>query len=72
VGLSGRAVVWIAVSQTIVFLNLMDEETSLLVLVPTGIATVLEVWKVQKVIQIKVLLPNQECCYPQLSFYRRV
>jgi hypothetical protein len=25
-------------------------------------------WKVQKVLQMKVLLPNQECYYPRLKF----
>jgi len=34
---------WRAFSQAVVFLYLLDEETSLLVLVPTGIATVIEV-----------------------------
>ncbi|PNF24787.1 Cleft lip and palate transmembrane protein 1-like protein [Cryptotermes secundus] len=68
VGLSSRTVVWRAFSHAVVFLYLMDEETSLLVLVPTGIATVIEFWKAQKVIRVKVLLPNQECCYPRLKF----
>lgn len=48
VGLSSRTVVWRAFSQAVVFLYLMDEETSLLVLVPTGIATVIEVSKKHK------------------------
>jgi Cleft lip and palate transmembrane protein 1 (CLPTM1). len=43
VGLSSRTVMWRAFSQAVVFLYLLDEETSLLVLVPTGIATVIEV-----------------------------
>jgi hypothetical protein len=43
VGLSSRTVIWRAFSQAVIFLYLMDEETSLLVLVPTGIATVIEV-----------------------------
>lgn len=47
-GLSSRTVVWRAFSHAVVFLYLMDEETSLLVLVPTGIATVIEVSKKHK------------------------
>lgn len=39
---------WRAFSQAVVFMYLMDEETSLLVLVPSGIATVIEVSKKHK------------------------
>jgi hypothetical protein len=48
VGLSTLTVVWRAFSQAVVLLYLVDEETSLLVLVPTGIATVIEVSKKHK------------------------
>ncbi|XP_069672324.1 lipid scramblase CLPTM1L [Periplaneta americana] len=68
VGLSSRTVVWRAFSQAVVFLYLMDEDTSLLVLVPTGIATVIEFWKAQKVVRMEVLLPSKECFYPRLRF----
>jgi len=43
VGLSSRAITWRCFSQAVVFLYLLDEKTSLLVLVPAGIAAVIEV-----------------------------
>lgn len=54
VGLSSRAVVWRCVSTIIVFFYLMDEETSLLVLIPTGIGAVIEIWKVTKAFKLTI------------------
>ncbi|CAI2340381.1 unnamed protein product [Caenorhabditis sp. 36 PRJEB53466] len=46
VGLSTKTLFWRCFSQTVIFLYLFDQETSLLVLIPAGIATVIEYWKV--------------------------
>jgi hypothetical protein len=53
-GLSSRSVAWRCFSQLVIFVYLLDENTSLLVTVPAGIATVIEVWKVRKAFKIQV------------------
>lgn len=55
-GVSGRSVLWRAFSQTVVFFYLLDEKTSLLVLVPSGLNTLLEMWKVKKIV---IFVPNR-------------
>ncbi|XP_071523618.1 lipid scramblase CLPTM1L [Panulirus ornatus] len=52
-GISTSSVAWRAVSQIIIFLYLMDENTSMLVLVPAGIGGIIELWKVTKAFHIK-------------------
>uniref|UniRef100_A0A915BFH8 Lipid scramblase CLPTM1L n=1 Tax=Parascaris univalens TaxID=6257 RepID=A0A915BFH8_PARUN len=54
VGLSSRTLLWRCFSQIVIFLFLMDEETSLLVLVPSGIGCIIELWKVSKALKVSV------------------
>lgn len=49
VGISVRSVMWRTFSQIVVFLYLLDENTSYLVLVPNGISGIIEVWKLLKI-----------------------
>ncbi|KAG6447400.1 hypothetical protein O3G_MSEX004902 [Manduca sexta] len=55
-GLSARTVLWRAFSQLVIFFYLVDEQTSLLVLIPAGISAVIELWKVTKVLHVRVSL----------------
>ncbi|EEB10382.1 conserved hypothetical protein [Pediculus humanus corporis] len=50
-GLSYRTVLWRAFSQIVVLLYLFDEKASLIVLGPSGIGTIIEIWKVVKVMK---------------------
>merc|ERR1719219_268523 len=62
-GLSTRTLIWRAFSQSIIFLYLMDEETSLLVLIPSGIAAIIEMWKVTKAFRVRLVRPEGSWLY---------
>nr|CAD7579375.1 unnamed protein product [Timema californicum] len=67
-GLSSRTIAWRAFSQSIVFLYLLDEKTSLLVLIPSGIGVIIETWKVQKMLKVS---PTFYGWLPWLQFTSR-
>jgi len=58
IGLSSRTLVWRAFSQFVIFLYLMDENTSLLIVIPSGVGTLIELWKVKKAFRLELKWQN--------------
>ncbi|XP_054047390.1 lipid scramblase CLPTM1L isoform X3 [Rissa tridactyla] len=54
IGMSTKAVLWRCFSTVVIFLFLLDEQTSLLVLIPAGIGAVIELWKVKKALKMTI------------------
>ncbi|XP_011947503.1 PREDICTED: cleft lip and palate transmembrane protein 1-like protein isoform X2 [Cercocebus atys] len=55
IGMSTKAVLWRCFSTVVIFLFLLDEQTSLLVLVPAGVGAAIELWKVKKALKMTIL-----------------
>jgi len=54
-GISVNTVLYRCISSIIIFLFLFDERTSYLILVPSGIGTLIEVWKVKKALKVSFI-----------------
>ena len=54
IGMSSRTVLWRAFSHAVIFVYLIESETSLLVLIPAGIGTIIEFWKTTKAFHITI------------------
>jgi len=53
-GLSTRTILWRTFSQFIIFLYLLDEDTSYIVLLPAGLGTLIELWKCKKILRVEL------------------
>ncbi|KAL2711622.1 cleft lip and palate transmembrane protein 1-like protein isoform X1 [Vespula squamosa] len=65
-GLSKWTVVWRSFSQIIIFLYLLEENSSLLVIIPTGIGTIIELWKLKKILRVKMI--SYGGIFPRIQF----
>jgi len=54
VGLSFRSLIMNIFTQTVVFLYLLDNETSWMVIISNAVGLVIEIWKIHKVVNIRV------------------
>ncbi|EDV25935.1 uncharacterized protein TRIADDRAFT_24450 [Trichoplax adhaerens] len=69
-GLSPTTVIWHSFSYSVIFLYLLDEDASYLVIVPLGISTIIEIWKLAKVFKV-TLERKPEHWLPSIQFGQR-
>eukprot|EP00833_Pecoramyces_ruminatium_P006993 jgi/Orpsp1_1/1181025/evm.model.c7180000075544.2 len=69
VGLSLRSLLMNIFTQTVIFLYLLDNETSWMVIVSNAVGLVIEVWKIHKVVNIKI---DKSGAIPKIKFETRV
>ncbi|KAI6194608.1 Ribonuclease [Aphelenchoides besseyi] len=65
VGISTRTLIWRCFSETVVFFYLMDERSSYLILIPSGIGALVEYWKLTRALKIHI---NMDGWRPRLTF----
>uniref|UniRef100_A0A8C3TD93 Lipid scramblase CLPTM1L n=1 Tax=Chelydra serpentina TaxID=8475 RepID=A0A8C3TD93_CHESE len=70
-GMSTKAVLWRCFSTVVIFLFLLDEQTSLLVLIPAGVGAVIELWKVKKALKMTVTWRSMRPTIQLSSFYHQ-
>ncbi|TPX34032.1 hypothetical protein SmJEL517_g03174 [Synchytrium microbalum] len=66
-GLSFRTIVWNVATQFIIFLYLMDNETSWMVLISSGVGLLIEMWKINKTVNVKT-----KATFPFVEFVDKV
>ncbi|GAB5567400.1 cleft lip and palate transmembrane protein 1-like protein isoform X3 [Prionailurus iriomotensis] len=69
IGMSTKAVLWRGFSTVVIFLFLLDEQTSLLVLVPAGIGAAIEAVEGEKGLEDECRLERPETTVPDFGTY---
>ncbi|XP_062848307.1 lipid scramblase CLPTM1L-like [Trichomycterus rosablanca] len=59
-GISRRTVIWRCLSTIVIFLYLLEEQTSWLTLIPMGISALIELWKVSRVFALQSSFKEDE------------
>lgn len=49
-----RSTVWRAFSSVVIFMYLLDEKSSMLILVPSAIAALIELWKCKRILKLEL------------------
>lgn len=70
VGMSVRSIFMNSAAQVIIFLYLLDNDTSIMILFSVGVGILIEFWKITKAVNVKVKNFHFliKICYLSLSF----